>query len=255
MKTAILLTGHMRTFARVLKTQYWHVYRRFLPEAEFFISTVKDRDFEPSVAALRALLPQAKIHVDVVDSQPELPIPVPPHAPDWSVGRMYDHEPYAISVHPQAILRQLWQLNRAWEHYSAAKSERYEFIVRIRPDLWFRHWVCPAFKHPRAAYTPWWGRFGGINDRFAVLTCEAAAEAYFTTYAQIETLCKEGCPLHPESLIRASLEKASVAILDTVDANFAKLYGDDNPKLTGTFRDPEMTNFDLAHFAAKGGLH
>ena len=265
MKTAILITGHMRTFARVIRTQQWHVYRHF-PDADFYVSTVRDQD-TGSIDELRKLYPKARIEVDVVDAQPELPIPVPPVAEDWTVGRMYGHEPYAISVHPQAILRQLWQLNRAWEYFDNTGSGDYDCIVRVRPDLWFRSFEPPPMMEMQIerygekpvlscvgdynALTPWWGRFGGVNDRFAVLGPKAA-EAYFRTYANMPTLLNLGCPLHPESLVKASMSLKSCLVEDTLLAEFCKLYGNENPQLAGQFRNPEITEIDMAHLAAKG---
>lgn len=261
-RTAVLISGHMRTFARTLGTIRHHVLRHF-PGADFFISTIRDADIG-SIDQLRALYPAARIEVDIVAAQPELPIPVPPYAEDWTLGRMYGHEPYGISVHPQAILRQLWQLNRCWEHYTRCLGTApgtvpcvHDMIIRLRPDSWFRSFnphlalgPLPFALPPRLALTPWWGRFGGINDRFALLG-PVAAEAYFTTYARLSELLAAGCPLHPESLIKASLEAAGCKVDDTLLVEFSKLYGPESPKLNGTFRDPEITMIDMAHLSAK----
>lgn len=250
MKTAILITGHMRTFARVVRTQQWHVYRHF-PDADFYVSTVRDQD-TGSIDELRKLYPKARIEVDVVDAQPELPIPVPPFAEDWTVGRMYGHEPYFISVHPQSILRQLWQFNRAWEHFTNARGDaKYDCVVRVRPDSWFRSAEIKKPIFSILAITPYFGRFGGINDRFAILGIDAA-QAYFTTYAKLSAIMAQGCPLHTESLVKASLLDAACSVNDTMLCNFSKLYGSDNPQLAGTFRDAEITMDDLANLAAKG---
>lgn len=263
----------MRTFARCLPTIKWHVLRHFQPEQlgssiDFFVSTVRDGD-APSAELLRREFPQSRVEIDLVDAQPELPIPLPPHADDWTLGRMYGHEPYAISVHPQAILRQLWQLNRCWEFFTRRVGEiqreekrvgivpEYDLIIRLRPDSWFRSFAPPSGLNEEwsmlRALTPWWGRFGGINDRFALLGLEAA-RAYFTTYAQLPDLLASGCPLHPESLIRASLERNHCDVHDTLLVEFSKLYGPENPALEGTFRDPEITLIDQAHVAAKRGV-
>lgn len=257
MKTAILISGHMRTFSRCLPTLAWHVFRLF-PDADFYVSTVKDQDAH-TVNLLRERYPAAKIAVEVVDAQPELPIPVPPVVPDWTLGRMYGHEPYGISVHPQAILRQLWQLERVWR-LAEKDAGNYDTFIRCRPDLWFRSFTKPPsegsphgngrpYISPSIAYTPWWGRFGAVNDRFAILGA-TAAEAYFTTFSRIPELLKAGCPLHPESLVKGSMEMAGAYVYDTLRAEFSKLYGPENPKLNGTFRDPEITMIDVAHLGA-----
>jgi hypothetical protein len=287
MKTAVIYSGHMRSFARCLPTQIDHVFRHF-PGADFFVSTVKDADSH-TAELLREKIPGARVEVEVFDCQPEIPIPVPPVAADWQAGqgRLYGHEPYAISVHPQAILRQLWHLQRAWEFFRskvgpfhlskernpAQEDHGYDVIIRMRPDNYFRSFESSntrsVDRHPQVAEntystqlvrvsepygttvarTPWWGRFGGVNDRFAVLGAKAA-EAYFTTFGCINDLIAKGYPLHPERLVYASLVQSGCEVDDTLLAEFSKLVWDRSPN-HGTFRDPEITQIDIAHLAAR----
>lgn len=242
MKTAILLTGHMRSFERCLPTLHWHVFRHF-PAADFYVSTVKDANSHKA-DLLREKYPQARVEIDVVDAQPELPIPQGPAG--WKVGQgHYGHEPYAISVHPQAILRQLWQLQRGWD-FMVGRNDKpvYDLIIRCRPDLWFHSCAVPNIEGSigAVALTPWWGRFGGVNDRFAFLGTNAA-EAYCTTLRKLPDLMALGCPLHPESLIKASLEFGGCVINDQLRAEFSTLRDD------GTFRAPEAPLADQVHAA------
>lgn len=258
-RVAVLYTGHMRTFARCFPTHCDHL-RELFEGADFFVSTVRDND-TATVHLIKERYPQALVSVHVVDSQPELPIPVKPTNPEWKVGMMYSHESYAISVHPQAVLRQLWQLNEAWKAFTQA-PQGYDIIVRIRPDLWFRSFEMPKFVRAwlrggfadggeAFAHTPWWGRFGGVNDRFAILGA-TAAQAYFTTYERIHELLAKGYPLHPERLVWASLKEGGCHIDDTLIATFSKLYGPDHsdPQLRSRFRDPEILPDDIAHLTA-----
>lgn len=249
MKTAVIITGHMRSFERCLPTIHWHVLRHF-PDAAFFVATVNDADAKKA-ELLRARYPSAQIEIDAVSQQPELPLPVGPTASDWTVGRMYGHEPYQISVHPQAVLRQLWQLNRGWELYVSRRKQEADVVIRLRPDLWFRsceHSMQRAPAHrafldlKNVAITPWWGRFGGVNDRFGIMGSKAA-EAYFATYASIPALLAAGCPLHPESLIKASVEAAGCVVDDTLRAEFATL------RSNGELRAEEISSVDLGHAA------
>lgn len=252
MKTAIVIVGHTRTFDRCLPTQHWNVYR-YHPDADFFVSTVKDADSH-KVDLLGAKYGHDRVRVDMVDSQPDcvsemrgLGVNLPA---EWHRGQPYTHEPYAISVHPQAVLRQLWQLNRAWTAFPELAS--YDCVIRTRPDLWFQSQckgVAQSVGMPPTdtalalfassmARVPNWGSFGGVNDRFAVLSRPAAA-AYFTTYAKIPALIADGCPIHPESLVAASMEAAGVLILRNLAVMFATLRGN------GEFRQPEITSADL----------
>lgn len=240
MKVAILLTGHMRTFARCLPTQAWHVFRHY-PEAEFFVSTVSDADsFKAQL--LRERYPNNRVEIDIVEQQPELTIPVGPTDPNWQLGQPYTHEPYALSVPPQAVLRQLWQLNRAWEHFVGCVDPfGYDLIIRMRPDSWFHSFEVPDAGRITAsvASTPWWGRFGGINDRFAICGA-AAADAYHSTFQMLSILLAEGCPLHPESLVKASLEQKGCRVDTRLRAEFSTLKHD-------SIRPPEIIPIDLAH--------
>ena len=239
MKTAIMITGAMRSFDKCFATQQWHIYRH-IPDAEFFVSTVKDAD-SPKVQCLIDKYGAGRVHVDVVDEQPDciseqraLGVPLPT---EWVRGKPYMHEPYAISVHPQAVLRQLWQLQRGWEVFPEATD--FDAVVRIRPDLYFHSVSGSPFG--TASRFPWWGRFGGCNDRFATLT-PAAARAYFTTYSAVCELLALGCPLHPESLIAARLETCGIEVAHDLACEFSTL------RTTGEMRGPEMHTWDLAAY-------
>lgn len=271
MKTAVLLSGHMRSFDRCLPTLHWHVFRH-LGEVDFFVSTVSDAD-APKAELLRAKYPQSRVEIEVVPEQPdcvadmrakgvELPAywqPPPSRGEQRKrdIDYYYTHEPYAITVHPQAVLRQLWQLERVWNLFTNTTDRAaYDCVVRCRPDLWFHGFTLPrwfASAAPRStllvdgreniALTPWWGRFGGVNDRFALLGTDAAV-GYFKTYLSVSAyVMVYGCPLHPESLVKASLEAYGASIIDDLQADFSTLRGN------GEMRAPEVSAQDLAHVA------
>jgi hypothetical protein len=240
MKTAIMITGAMRSFDKCLATQHWHIYRH-IPDAEFFVSTVKDADSDKT-QALVDRYGADRVHIDVVDAQPDciaeqraLGVPLPT---EWVRGKPYMHEPYAISVHPQ-VLRQLWQLQHGWEVFGSTLAG-FDRVIRCRPDLWF-HSCASVCVESRSAKLPWWGRFGGCNDRFAALSIDAAF-AYFTTYGAVCELLALGCPLHPESLIAARLETCGITVAHDLACEFSTL------RTTGEMRGPEMHTWDLAAY-------
>jgi hypothetical protein len=253
MKTAILLSGAMRTFDQCLKTQQWHVYRHF-KNPDFFVSTVEDADAHK--AQLLNFIPHGRVEIEAVKEQPDCVTEMREKCGEdvlpkqWGgPGIPYTFEPYAISVHPQAVLRQLWQLEKCWEFFtSKATATEYDVIIRVRPDLWF-HSVERFRARPETgssknvAYVPNWGRFGGVNDRFAILG-QAAAYAYFNTYSKIPELTKAGCPIHPESLVAASLEFANVGI-QPLQVEFSTLRPPANGAKFGEMRRPEITEVDL----------
>lgn len=250
MKAAILLSGHIRTFGHCFPTLRHHVLRHF-PAADFYVSTVRDAD-TPQLDILVAHAGEKRVHLDVHESQPvlDLPSPCPPEE-TWQPGRTFMHEPYAISVPPQAVLRQLWQLNECWKFFTSRGAPAdYDIIIRVRPDSYFHSFAPPFapathlhFTEAATAWTPWWGRFGGINDRFALLS-PAAAFAYFTTYAQLPRLMESGCPLHPESLIASALHAGEIDVRPALRAEFSTLKRVDGQLHS---RPPEISPLDLAH--------
>jgi hypothetical protein len=128
---------------------------------------------------------------------------------------MYSHEPYAISSSPQAILGQLWQLEQVYKLYVAKTpfGFNYDVVIRCRPDLWFHEFEYNGgYNQLTTCHVPCWGAFGGINDRFAIMSPDAD-KAYFTTFSRREQLMSEGCPLHVESLLKASLDQAGIKIV------------------------------------------
>lgn len=238
MKAAILISGHMRSFERCLPTLHWHVFRHFTG-ADFFVSTEPDED-AGKAELLRMKYPSAQVSIDTTP-QPGDEVLIPP-LHDAANPRPWEHAPYAISVLPGAVVGQLWRLQQCWEWFERTRALDYDLIIRCRPDLWMESLTLPtrtvevvdtldnrirstsffAACSPKQARTPWWGRFGGVNDRFAVLGRDAASH-YFTTYAKLHQLLDAGCPLHPESLIKASLEDGGCVIDDTLAVMFSTL--------------------------------
>lgn len=238
MKVAVIYSGALRTFDKTWPNHKWAVWRRF-PGAKFYCVAHDDED-----AWKTKMLPTVTNFKLV--NQPEMVIPQD-CPPQWNGPRThYMHEPYAISVSPQAVLGQLWMLREGWRLYQEANDPA-DLVIRIRPDLWFHR-----FDRPKeingfgpdsfTAFTPWWGRFGGCNDRFALLGPKAA-ESYFTAYDHIPAMIAEGAPLHPETLIYYAMKRAGIIVNDTLDAEFSTL------RKNGEMRPPEILASDIAHYA------
>ena len=256
----------MRSFDACWKNHEWQVLRHF-PDAKFYLCTADDEDHMKATAFRGG---NAWTRVRKL-KQPEMVIPAGCPS-EWRPGSPYMHEPYHISVDPRAVLGQLWMLREGWRLYQEANDPA-DLIIRIRPDLWFHSFALPhafrMFEHdPKrrtveikcdsaqiekaqaqidarsaTACTPWWGRFGGVCDRFAMLGAKAA-EAYFTTYDHIPAMIAEGAPLHPETLVHYAMKRAGISICDDMKAEFSTL------RKSGEMRPPEITMIDLAHFKA-----
>ena len=242
MKTAIILTGELRSFEKCLPNLRWTVFRHF-PEARFFVCCHDDEN-----AHKASLLKQAypdKVEVRVL-KQP--PMVAPKGCPaKWTQGQPYMHEPYHISVPPAAVLGQLWFLREGWRLYEETRIEEAELVIRCRPDLWFHSFEMPEWDavtwKKNEAYTPIWGSFGGCNDRFALLN-PLAAKAYFETYDRLSSFIADGAPLHPETLVKHSMNFDGVR-LKPLNAIFSTL------RTTGEMRPPEITVHDIINLPLK----
>lgn len=232
MKTAVLISGHARTFQHTFANQYWQVLRHF-EDPHFFVSIVNDDD-AATMELLKSRFFAGKVSIERV-TQPDLPEPA---------GSPQFHAPAPIKGTVQGILRQLWHLRRVYEF--AGLGEDFSCIVRLRPDLWFHRFTMPRFDLLNLqCITPWWGSYGGINDRFAIMGDEAAG-AYFNTYRDLDTLIGRGCPLHPESLLAAQLETNSVYITRSLNTEFSTLRRQEDGRCA--FEWPHIETYDVVSY-------
>lgn len=236
MKTAVIYSGQARTFSEVFANQWWHVLRK-LPDPHFFVSVEND-DRAESMTRLWEKFDPAVVHMEVVE-QPQ--IPEPPADPKWLAV-------YPPSASPQAILRQFWSLNRAWSFFRETCAARaypeFHLVLRIRPDLAFARFEMPVIRamHAWSCLTPWWARWGGVNDRVALMGITAARN-YFTTFDSLKPLLALGAPLHPETLLAASLEIAEIPLNPTLATEFITVRTD------GTTVAASISAIDYAEYA------
>jgi hypothetical protein len=258
MSTAILISGQLRTFAKCWPTQRWHVLRHFA-DPHFFITVQFDQ--AEIIADLIKEYGRDRVHYDP-RTDPDLSAHLTPE-----LSAAYHQAPYTNAAPAHQLLLQHWYQNEVWKFFqspiaktpksettelraSASSSFRdpsFDTIIRLRGDLWF-HSLDPGpwnvgIGHEEA-FTPWWGRFGGINDRFAVLGLRAA-RYYFTVFENIAELIHSGCPFHPESLVKANLERGSIDLHETLRTEFTTL------RTNGQHRPPEIMPWDIAHAALR----
>lgn len=208
MSTAVIYSGQARTFLRCFPTHRWHVFRHFT-DLRFYVS-VEDDERAGDMDVLREHYEH--VHIERVKTPADLPeIPIERGNP----------APYANAASHRQLMAQHWANSRAFDFYTQKEpgGERANVIIRMRCDQFF-HSFAPLWATPNLALTPWWGRFGGINDRFAILGQDAALH-YFCTYHKIHRLLDAGCPFHPESLVKASLLDGGVDLRETLLAEFS----------------------------------
>ncbi len=211
LKTAVIFSGQARSFRFTYKTILWTLLRK-LPNVHVFVSVADDEN-APSMDLLRNDFEHVEIEYV---KQPE--------KIDEPEGNLDQHAGWFRSASVQSILKQLWALERGWDFYKSKNPEGFDLVVRCRPDLWCQDIQLPFSPLESQAssfscHTPWWGTFGGVNDRMALMGPQAAPH-YLRTFSNREALWKLGCPLHPETMVRASLELGGVNIIDRLQAEF-----------------------------------
>lgn len=239
MSTAILISGQLRTFARCLPLQHWLVYRHF-PDCEFFL-VVQDTPDVQAVDDLRNLYGKDRVHIDA-RKDPDLHSHITP-----ALSAAWHRAPYANAAPAHQLLLQHHYQREVWRYFcerAPDREERFDTIIRMRGDNRFISFEKPIDGplHFNTCHTPWWGRFSGLNDRFAIMGLEAAG-SYFTLFDSIPELIAKGCPFHPESLLKAKLESDRVRFNDDLQAEFSTL------RANGEERWPEITPIDMAHAA------
>lgn len=232
MKTAVLISGQLRTFRKCYPTQRWQIFRHYEPDIHFFASICND-DQAKDIEILRDDYPTSEI--EVVDDPDDLPV-----IPD-SAGRF---APYANAASHAKLMLQHWGNKRVWEFFhSKSDPSSFDVIIRIRPDLWIHRFEKPPMPFAHEVFAPWWGKFGGINDRLAIMRPMGAA-AYFGTYNVITELLKSGCPFHPETLVAESLRFHGIAPVNRLMIEFSTI------RIDGSQRCAEITTSDLAELIA-----
>ncbi len=232
MKTAVLISGQLRTFKKCYPTQRFQIFRHYEPDIHFFASICNDKQ-TVDAQLLQRDYENVKVewHDDPIDL-PEIPLEKGVFAP------------YANAITHDKLMLQHWGNQKVWDFFaSSAATESFDAIIRIRPDLWIHRFQPPRLEQWEFSHnwvlSPWWGKFGGINDRLAIMG-KYAAPIYFGLYDMIPALLEKGCPFHPETLLAESLRIQSV----TVESNLMTEFSTE--RMDGSRRWAEIVMSDIA---------
>ena len=234
MKTAVLISGQLRTFKKCYPTQKWQIFRHYEPDIHFFASICNDAQ-AADIELLQRDYPSVNVSVETYDDPTDLPIiPLEKGA----------SAPYANAITHDKLMLQHWGNKKVWEFFaSKVDPNSFDTIIRIRPDLWIHRFRMPYGPDPNEAFLPWWGKFGGINDRLSVMGIDAA-RFYFSVYDIIPILLKNGCPFHPETLVAESLRREGMRIRSELMTEFS------TERMDGSRRWAEIVMSDIAELIA-----
>lgn len=202
MSTAVIYTGQARSFRDCYKTQYWALLRHL--DNPIIYACVEDDEQAGHLELLREWFERVYIHR--IRTPHDLPCP-----PDFTAA----HTPYPLSTPVDRQTRVFYGVNEAYKFFQKAEAECGYFsdtIIKLRPDLYFRSMKLPVLGIGfNDVVSPWWGRYGGINDRMAFMG-RGAAKHFFGVYEKMDALLAAGCPMHGESLTAASCEEGGVKV-------------------------------------------
>ena len=222
----------MRTFAKCYPTQKWQIFRHYEPDIHFFLSCVDDQQAD-SVKLLSD--DYENVNVERYQDPTDLP-KIPASAGAFA--------PYANATTHDKLMLQHWGNEKVWKFFRASKKwASFDTIIRIRPDIWIHRFRPTVSVVDSECICPWWGKFGGINDRLAILG-PVAALSYFTMINKIPRLLNAGCPFHPETLLAEALRMDGIFINDRLMAEFS------TERLDGSRRWAEIVMSDIAELIA-----
>ncbi len=239
MKTAVLISGQLRTFKKCYPTQKWQIFRHYEPDIHFFVSCCDDDQTVDSQLLVRDY--GENVHIEWSQDPSDLPdIPTEKGA----------HAPYANAASHYKLMLQHWGNKKVWDFFSSSEAtESFDVIIRIRTDLWIHRFQPPplmgnaSFNDQNTVVSSWWGKFGGINDRLAIMGSTAAA-TYFNLYDGIDGLLKKGCPFHPETLLSEWLKMCGVISETNLMTEFS------TERMDGSRRWAEIQMSDVAELIA-----
>ncbi len=231
MKTAVLISGQLRTFKKCYPTQRWQIFRHYEPDIHFFASICNDSQTSDIQLLTRDY---ENVHWQGLDDPTDL------HNVPTEQGA---HAPYANATSHYKLMLQHWGNKKVWDFFaSSAATESFDVIIRIRPDLWI-HRFDMAMPGSHACSTPWWGKFGGVNDRLAIMG-NVAAEVYFNLFNAIPDLLRRGCPFHPETLLYEHLCDNDIDVDTELMTEFS------TERMDGSRRWAEIVMSDMAELVA-----
>ena len=140
----------------------------------------------------------------------------------------------------QSLKNLLMQLHSIKLAYLKAKQNECNVYLFIRPDLLIHDYIpikefIQQYAHKKAAMVPSWQWFGGLNDRFSVVSAQAA-DAYGLRYDQILNYCLANKqPLHGESFIADCL-KNNQTIIKTCRTKMSRI------RASGEIKSEQFSN-------------
>lgn len=131
------------------------------------------------------------------------------------------------------LVRQLYSLNQVTDILLHA-DEQFDLAIYSRADIRFEKKVAIPKIRPGTVYTPWFDKYRGLNDRFAMGDV-ATMIKYGQRYSMIRQYCEEtGHPLHAERFLLWYSKKQRFRNVDLTSIDFCRVRANGKAVLVDT---------------------
>jgi hypothetical protein len=197
MKTAVLVSGQMRSLDLCLPTIQKHVLDK-IGDYDLIAHVADDED----AWKIEVMEPRRC----VVVAQPELD------------EKNYLHRTGRGVIGVQQVLRMFWSMEESNKLRHEAEAERgapYDWVIRLRPDTQFFSDIEDlSLCDPSALYVPTFCNYWGYQDRFA-FGGPAAMDAYHHKLGLIDDYVAANGIFHPESMLKWMVDRAGTPVKRT----------------------------------------
>lgn len=201
-KTALCISGHLRTFEGNFKSVYDNIINRL--DCDVFIHTWDKMglqwrftdsnlhmiETEYLESRIKQLYNPKKLVIEKYRQMPTTPI---------MFKKQIDHRDVP------GILSMFYKIeacNELKKQYENENNFKYDCVIRFRGDLSMESPI-PVDSNTNLNYLflPVFGNFAGLCDQIAYGSSEIM-DKYSNIYSQIPTHLESGCPMHPEKLVQ-----------------------------------------------------
>lgn len=216
-KTALCISGHLRTFEENYKTVHDHILSKL--DCDVFIHTwdILGLSYRHTDSHLHTIETSA-----LVDKINQL---YKPKKLVIEKSRQFDVKPIMLQ---RALDHRDWSgilsmyykieaCNNIKREYEEENNFKYDCVIRFRGDLWVEQDIpIDGFMNLNYLYLPLYGNFGGACDQFAFGN-SSVMDKYSSLYSNIESYLYAGAPFHPEKILQYHIE---VQKLQVAKVNF-----------------------------------
>lgn len=132
------------------------------------------------------------------------------------------------------LIRQLYSLQCVTD-LLVESGERFDLVIYSRPDIGFRSMLKMPKIRPNTLYTPWFDKYRGLNDRFAMGDFETMVK-YGSRFSMMRHFCEEtGSPLHSERFLLWYARQQGFRTADLTSIDFCRI------RANGSIKAPDLS--------------